>query len=284
MFDDLIEHYGIEYIKDDFNADMYFDPNSSAFLKYHQGHEEFIRKLRSTHPDIYFSSCASGGHRMELENYTLFDSSWPSDNENPYEEMRMYRENILRLPPQAMERWVAVHSLVGFEDFYEPFKECNNNNCDRMVACGDGTWHNIVGVQNSFMEGYMTGGPVGFSCDLTKLSDKAFAHFKAFVKKMKENREFWETAVARIICDTPTVTTYQYSDMDLTKVVIQVFARNQLQDKFVAIPELDPSKNYIVNGNEVRSGKDIMDYGIEIKNYGNLTESHHMYEAVLEQQ
>ena len=284
VFDNLIERYGIEYIKDDFNADMFFDPRASAFLKYHLGHEEFVKELRRRHPHIYFSSCASGGHRMELENYTLFDSSWPSDNESPHDEMRIYKDTILRLPPQAMERWVAVHSLMGYEDFYEPFKECNNNNCDRMVACGDGTWHSLVGVQKSFMDGYMTCGPVGFSCDLNMLSDKAFGDFKDFVKNMKENREFWKTAVARIICDTPTVTTYEYSDMSLTKVVIQVFARNQLQDKFVVIPELDATKNYLINGKEVRSGKDIMDYGIELATYGNLTESHHMYEVVLEEQ
>ena len=81
--------------------------------------------------------------RMELNNYTEFDSNWPSDNESPYVEMDIYKQTILRLPPQGYERWVAVHSLMGYEDFYEPFKGSNEGNVERMVACGDAIWHRI---------------------------------------------------------------------------------------------------------------------------------------------
>ncbi len=278
LIDNLIGRYGIEYIKDDCNADMYFDPRGCAFLKYHEGQHKFVEELRRRHPDFYLSSCASGGHRLELGNYTRFDSSWPSDNENPYSEMRIYKDTILRLPPQAMERWVAVHSLLGFEDFYEPFKECNDGNCERMVACGDASWKHIVGVHQSFLEGYMTCGPVGFSCDLSKLSEKATADFKAYIGKFKSNRDFWKKAVARILCDTPTVTTFQYSDMALSKAVIQVFTHELIQENVIVIPVLDESKNYRINGGEIKIGKEIMDDGITL-NPGHLFDSwHNMFE------
>lgn len=264
VIDGLIEKYGIEFIKDDFNADFYFDPKGSAFLKYHEGHLEFMKELRRRHPDLYLCSCAAGGHRLELKNYTEFDSSWPSDNESPYDEMRIYRDTILRLPPQAMERWVCVHSLIGLESFYEPFANNNDGEVERMVACGDAMWHNIQGVQQSFMEGYMTAGPIGFSCDLSKISPKATEDFKKFIANMKANREFWKKAVARILCDTESATVYQYSDMELTKIEIQLFIHKAMQQNFTVIPELDENKKYLLNG-EVLTGKEIMDEGILIE-------------------
>ncbi|MBQ4515819.1 MAG: alpha-galactosidase [Clostridia bacterium] len=257
---DLIEKYGIEYIKDDYNADMYFDVHHTAFLKYHQGHAIFIKAIREKYPDIYITSCASGGERMEIGNYIKFDSFWPSDNESPYDEMRIYKETILRLPPQAMERWVAVHSLKGLEHFYEPF----GGSKDKMVACGDAIWQNVVGVQPSFMEGYMTCGPIGISCNLELLSDEAFAHFKEYIEKIKKDRDFWKSAVARIICDTPTITTYQYSDMELSKIVIQMFTHKTQQDHFAVYPEVCENKNYILNGDTVISGKEIAEQGIDL--------------------
>ena len=280
VIDNLIERYGIEYIKDDFNADMYFDPKGTAHLKYHEGHEEFMRELRRRHPDLYLSSCAAGGHRLELKNYTEFDSSWPSDNESPYVEMRIYRDTILRLPPQAMERWVAAHSLIGFESFYEPFKGNNDGEIERIVACGDAMWHNIVGVQQSFMEGYMTCGPIGFSCDLSKLSDKATEDFKTFIANMKKNREFWKKAVARILMDTKSATAYQYSDMELSKIEIQLFIHEAIQQNFTVIPELDENKRYQLNG-EIFTGKEIMDEGIFIETPEWEDRWHHMIRVEL---
>ena len=276
VVDGLIEKYNIEFIKDDFNADMYFDPHNSAFFKYHQGRKIFFKELRKRHPDLYLTSCASGGFRMELNIYTEFDSFWPSDNENPYEEMRIYKDTILRLPPQGFERWVCAHSLLGFEDFYVPF----GGETERIVACGDATWHNVVGVQPSFFEGYMTSGPIGFSCDLSKLSEKATNNFKSFIQKVKQNREFWKKAVARIIMDTQSATAYQYSDMELTKIEIQLFLHKVNQKMFTVIPELDANKKYELNG-EILTGKQIMDEGIEIELPGWEESTGHMFRVEL---
>ena len=261
---DLIDRYGVTYIKDDYNADMYFDRRHTAYLKYHEGHAKFIQAIRERYPELYLSSCASGGERLELDNYRKFDSSWPSDNESPYTQMRIYKNTILRLPPQGFERWVAVHSLEGFEPFYEPFKESNQGQAERLVACGDAVWKHIEGVQISFLKGFMTCGPIGFSCDLTKLSSTVRHEFKAFIANVKENRAFWRSAVARILCDTPTVTTYQYSDMALSQIVIQLFTLQPQQDHFRIYPKVDEAKTYCVNGTQILSGKELVTEGITL--------------------
>jgi len=261
---DLIERYGIEFIKDDFNADKYFDERHTALKEYYAGHKKFMQAIRDKYPNLYLSSCAGGGMRMELNNYAEFDSNWPSDNESPYDEMKIYKASILRLPPQGFERWVAVHSLQGFESFYESFASYNEGNTERMVASGDAIWHHVVGVQPSYLEGYMTCGPIGFSCDLNLISPGARARFKEFIAKVKVEREFWKTAVARILCDTESVMTLQYSDMALTKIVIQLFTDHTQQDGFTVHPVLDESKNYRINNGEILSGKEIAAEGISL--------------------
>ena len=279
---DLIDHYGVEYIKDDFNADLFFDKNHGAFLEYHKGHEEFVHAIRERYPNIYLSSCASGGLRVELENYKLFDSSWPSDNESPYDEMEMYKHSIRRMPPQALERWAAIHSLGGFEDFYKSFAECNKDNNERIVACGDAIWSHVVGVKESYLKGFFTGGPIGFSCDLALVSEKTRAAFKEFIAKYKENREFWRTAVARLLCDTNTITVYQYSDMALNKAVIQLFTNDTIQKKCCVHPELDAAKYYRINGEEVRSGAEIQEEGIDIVLHTDWDDHYPMFQVELE--
>lgn len=265
VIDELIERYGIAYIKDDFNANLYFDPYHTAFLQYQAGHKAFMKALRERHPEIYLSSCASGGMRMNLTSYTQFDSNWPSDNENPYDEMEIYKNSLLRLPPQIFERWVAIHSLKGYESFYRNFSTDEEGANERLIACGDAVWQNLVGVLPSYLKGYMTGGPIGLSCDLTLLSDYARKWLQEYIGKMKESREFWKTAVARILCDTDTVTVYQYSDMALSRVVVQLFMAKAEQNGFRIYPVLDESRQYCISGGEILSGKEIAEEGISLE-------------------
>lgn len=280
---DLIEHYGIEYIKDDFNANMYFDTRHTAYYKYHEGQKKFIKAIREKYPNIYLSSCAGGGMRMELNNYKLFDSNWPSDNESPYDEMKIYKDSILRLPPQGFERWVAVHSLENFKPFYQSFAEYNQGNTERMVACGDAIWKHIVGVHPSYLNGYMTGGPIGFSCDLSLISPEMRVHFKEFIAKVKENREFWKTAVARILCDTPSVTVLQYSDMSLSRLVVQLFTDHTQQDCFHIYPVVDAEKKYLADDGNVYSGAEITEEGIALFSPEGQDNWHEMLSITLQE-
>lgn len=278
----LVERYGIAYIKDDFNAQEYFDVESQAFLSYHRGHTVFMQELRRRHPHLYLSSCASGGIRMELENYKLFDSSWPSDNESPYAEMEMYKHAIRRLPPQALERWAAIHSLSGTEDFYASFANCNQGECERLIACGDATWSHVVGVRASYLKGFMTCGPIGFSCDLSMVSPKMREELKAFIAWVKAQRDFWRTAVARILCDTRTVTVYQYSDMALTRVVVQLFTNDVLQNTCRVYPQVDAAKCYRVNGEQVLTGAQLLEEGLVFTLHSDWADHYPMFEMLLE--
>lgn len=278
----LIDRYGIEYIKDDYNADLFFDPKHTSFSDYHAGHSKFIKAIRDRYPNIYLTNCGSGGLRLDLKSYMLFDSAWPSDNESPYVEMRMYRDTILRMPPQGFERWIAALSMADNKDFFTCFQGSNNGKLERMVACGDAVWHQVEGVQESFMDGYMTCGPVGFSCDLRLFSESARAHFKEKIAQIKREREFWKTAVARILCDTKSVTTFQYSDVALQKIVVQMFTHRTMQQHFRVYPVVDETKTYRTAEGEILTGREIAEEGMPI-NVGTWVDNwNEMFQIELE--
>lgn len=278
----LIDQYGVEYIKNDNNVDMQWDPRHTGYYEYHKGRAAFINALRAKYPNLYLTNCASGGEQMELAAYIRFDSAWPSDNESPYVEMDIYKASLLRLPPQGFERWVAVHSLKGTEDFYRSFAEGGFGE-ERLVACGDAVWKQPVGVALSYLKGYMTGGPIGFSTDLSMLSESAFAEMKAHVAKIKGEREFWCTAVAHILCDTPTVTVYQYNDMAAKRAVIQLFTGKTRQTTFRVYPVLAPDRVYEDGTGKILTGREWMKEGVALESTPVWRDNwYEMFEVVLQ--
>jgi len=280
---DLIEHYGLCYIKNDYNTDMFFDIHHTAFHAYHRGHEEFIRAIREKYPHVYISSCASGGERMDLHSYIQFDSTWPSDNESPYTQLRIYKDTLLRLPPQGFERWVALQSVTEHESFYEPFKSFSDGNTQRLLACADSVWKHVEGVQMSWLKGFFCGGPIGLSFDMNRLSREATAQLKEIISGFKKDRDFWQKAVARILCDTPTVTALQYSDMALSKVVVQMFLHQPKQNVFCLHPVVDAAKTYRLSTGQILTGKEIANEGIAFTNKPWFDNWHECMELVLEE-
>ena len=132
------------------------------------------------------------------------------------------------------------------------------------------------------MDGYMTCGPVGFSCDLRLFSEGAMAHFKEKIAQIKAEREFWKTAVGRILNDTKSVTTFQYSDMPLNKIVVQMFTHETMQQHFRVYPVVDGARSYRLEDGTVLTGKQIADEGLAINAETWLDPWQEMFQIVLE--
>lgn len=257
-----IEKYGIEFIKLDFNQDSFEDNSHTEYIDYYIHYRKFIRSLKEKYPNIYFENCASGGQRMDLSNCTDFNSFWLSDNQSPYEGVRMIKEGILRLPPQCIERWACLFSSNSSIAKYE------TQETEKIISAHDATWDNVVGIQPSFLKGFFYGGPIGISFDLNGVSENQLNLLREFIKEYKTEREFLENAVCRIICDTENVIALQYSDISLKTISIIVFSYKLRQSKITICPILDNQKEYFLF-DETLSGKQISENGITINSDGN---------------
>ena len=250
-----INRYGIEFIKFDFNVDMLYDKYHSAFTKYYAGYRAFMKELRRRHPTVYFQNCASGGMRMNLTNLADFDSFWFSDNQAPYYGLEIIKNSMLRLPPQIIDRWACIQSVSGIRTYFKP-------DATKLISTNSSTWESITGIQESYLKGFLTGGPIGFSSDLTKLAPDAVEMLAEFVAEFKKNREFWMNASCRVLTDTKNVLTLQYSDEKLDKAVIVVFIKTIMQRKVQVFPVLDMAASYQLQDGSVMTASQIDEEGL----------------------
>lgn len=103
-----IEHYGIEFIKFDFNGVYTHDTRHTAFLPYFRGYAEFMGRLRAAFPHVYMEGCTSGGMRICLSTLPWFDSYWLTDDQNIHDQLNIFTATCLRIPSRALETWATV--------------------------------------------------------------------------------------------------------------------------------------------------------------------------------
>ena len=254
---ELVERFDAKYIKFDFNQDMLCDKAEKAFLDYHKGHRQVMRAIRERCPEVYLENCASGGLRMDLTDADLFDSYWISDNHSPYEGMRIYKETLRRMPPQMMEKWATIRSVSDFEPNYMSTK-------DKILSSHDCAWFFAVELKRSFLNGFIKGGPFGISTDLNLLSADTFEFIKNAIAEYKNEREFWRNAVCRIIADSDSVYSFEYSSPDFDEIKILTFSEKRNISSIIVYPVLDFDAEYEINGKTV-SAADIKENGIDIE-------------------
>jgi len=269
IIDNLIKKYGIEYFKFDNNADLNFDKYRSGFTKYYDGYKKFMQRMRETYPHIYFQGCASGGQMMNLSTMRYYDSIWLSDNQGVYFGTRLVKDTARRMPVQALDRWAVISSVRAMETY-------TNEDAEHILSTGDATCEYVTGVDISYLKGFLSGGPIGFSCDLTSLSEETFEALREHIAEFKNDREFLKTAECRVLADTKSVIALQYSDKDLKKNVIQVFTDDIAQEGLYVYPALNQGKTYIVGEEEI-SADEISENGLYIP----LSGSYRMNSATL---
>lgn len=255
-----IEKYHIEFVKFDFNQDVDYDTEKSAYIRYFRGYEVLLKELKSRYPHIYLENCASGGMRVDLKNAAQFDSFWLSDNQSPYEGMRIFKECIKRLPPQCIEKWAV---LTSFENFFPSYAGTEK---EKILSTHDATWDGVVGVHESFLKGFLSGSPIGISCDLTRLSESLLQTLSEHIAAFKKERAFWENAVCHILADTEKILVLQFETVKKSKIL--VFSYKTMQNRLTVYPKVDACQTYLIE-NEVVSGKDISENGVELSVSGN---------------
>lgn len=231
--DRLTEKYTIRYFKFDDNGDLFAWPENNQHIAYFEGYVAFLRELRRRHPDVYFEGCASGGNRMNLAAAIDYDSLWISDNQSHFIGMDIYKNTLLRMPPQVLERWAV------FEEFENAVPSIKPPFSKNVILCADdGMWNHVESATPSWVEGFLLGSVMGFSCDLTKILPETFAQLKELAAQFKKDRAFWQTAECRILADTDKVLCLQYSDPAFTQVHLLTYLRRAMTGAVTVYPVL----------------------------------------------
>ncbi len=252
-----IEKYEIGWLKFDFNASIPYDPSGNAFYRYMQGQKDFIFRLRNRYPDLYITNCASGGYRMELGQGMLFDDFWLSDNQGPYEGIRIVKDTLKRMPSSLIQRW-------NVQKYCEDFPMYPDKKTGRMLHCNNATWDFLIGVQDSFSEAFMHGGPMGFSCDMDAFPTEYKKRWRDVIAQYKKDREFYKDATARILVDSDAVTVLQYADTKLEECILQIFTKTTYAHELILYPIVDETREYSCQ-DKILGGKDICENGIIIE-------------------
>ena len=259
VISEQIEKYRIGWVKFDFNASIPIDPSGNAFYRYLQGQKQFITRLREQYPDLYITNCASGGYRMDLGQGILFDSFWLSDNQGPYEGIRIVKDTLKRMPGAMIERWNVQKYCEGF-----PVYHGETETTGKMIHCNNGTWDFLIGINDSFSEEFLKGGPMGFSCDLDAFPSKYQNRWKEVIAQYKKDRNFYRDATARILVDSENITVIQYSDTSFSRCILQIFTKTIYANELVLYPTVDNTADYQYQ-NDILFGKEILEDGIRIE-------------------
>jgi hypothetical protein len=195
---------------------------------------------------------------MELGQGMLFDDFWLSDNQGPYEGIRIVKDTLKRMPSALIQRW-------NVQKYCEEFLVYPDKKTGRMIHCNNGTWDFLIGVQDSFSEAFMLGGPIGFSCDIDAFPHEYKNWWRNVIKQYKQDRAFYLNATARILVDSESITAIEYADSNLNVCVIQIFTKTVYAHSLLLYPIVDEQAIYL-QGDMVVDGKTVAKDGILVQN------------------
>ena len=117
----MIEDYGADYIKMDYNQDLGVgtdkdsDSLGEGLEQITRAYLSWIDELRERFPDVIFETCSSGGMRMDYESLSHFSLVSTSDQTN-YKKYPFIASNVLSgvLPEQAAVWSYPVSCVSGF--------------------------------------------------------------------------------------------------------------------------------------------------------------------------
>ena len=165
------------------------------------------------------------------------------------------------LPTPDFDLLLSSKNICGYFQ-YNKGGWFDKNIYNPIISTSDAILGHIEGVDMSYLKGFLSGGPLAFSCDLTKLLPEHFDELKEHISQFKQDRTFWKSAECRIKADTDSVLVLQFSNRDSSKIVIQVFCKRVMQKGIFLYPDADPCKNYKTDTGEMICGKDLSSDGI----------------------
>lgn len=253
---DLIEKYGLKYMKTDMNTEQGVDDTGAAHYRYSKLYYQLIDEVRAAHPEFIIENCASGALRTDLEAIKHFDIAFPSDNGNPFRQTDMIIGFWRRFLPGQLMRWLVLRQIDGQVPFFgkEPRRP--------LLTPNEATWEEFEQVDmESLLAINFTGGYYGFTGDIASLSPENKALAAEYVAKFKENREFMRNCDGYCIHDTERFKALELTDGKDAILILQYVASDQVPERTVYPVGLRPDGVYEY-GDRTYTGSELMNDGL----------------------
>ena len=267
-----IDKYGVEFIKFDLNGPLCYDKTRNSFIKYYEGFNYFLSRIRKDYPNLHLECCASGGGRMSLSNAPYFDSFWMSDSHGIYTQLEIFKNAIKRMPSSMLERWATIRSVEDFTPTYPV-----GDKTEKILLSPTSNWQRAEEASLEFIKNALVGGPIGFSCDLTQVSDRTIKELGEFIDTYKAEREFWANSECHILCDTPTLTVLQFNDKDFNDIRVYYYTEHPIQEYADIYPFIEGSGDYLLtkdNESKSVSSDELNENGVSVlANYLHISGS-----------
>jgi alpha-galactosidase len=108
--DRLVNDYGLEWIKIDYNTDIghQFDPGTGAVLADHYvNYYAWLDGVRARHPKLVIENCSSGGLRFDLGILAHTHTTWLSDVVAPKPSLQLGWGCTLEFTPEVCNHWTV---------------------------------------------------------------------------------------------------------------------------------------------------------------------------------
>ena len=190
----LIDTYHLAYMKLDMNEGLGYDEFGGELHVYAGCWNRLIDELRLKYPQVFFENCSSGGMRLDLNTMMRFDGHFLTDTVNPMDVIRISQGAALRLPLSRMIHWVVI-KVLG-KNFIQDYSELRDNS---VLTPQGATWNTAERVSLDFALAVGCMGMLGFSGDLSGLSEESKARLKWFVDFYKAHRRFITSSVTHLV-------------------------------------------------------------------------------------
>ena len=248
ILDTLLTENDIDYIKWDMNrnlTDLYSptltpDRQLEISHRYILGLYRILEEITHRHPQVLFESCAGGGGRFDGGMLFYMPQIWTSDDTDAIARLNIQKGTALVYPPAAMGCHISA---------------VPNHQVGRITSMET---RNAVAQQGNF----------GLELNLLTLSEAEKAKCKELIAVYKENRQilqFGEQSRLKVYDEVNEAAWQKIgSDGEVIVTHINILNKPNTVPKRLRLKHLDFQQRYRINGDDIRSGGELMQIGLMI--------------------
>jgi hypothetical protein len=162
------------------------------------------------------------------------------------------------LPPSVIERWAVLKSVDGFPTVYSSGKRA-----DRLFTVKGATWQDAESIRIDYVKTFLSGGPIGLSCDIDNLLPYIKQQLKEHIAEYRKMRIFYENCVCLPLVRSESFTILQYVDDEEKTIILQLFEEKSYQKELIVYPKLKKSTKYTID-DEIYTSEQLMENGIKM--------------------